>query len=138
MTRMFLTLALSAALALPLPAPAAARVPLRDEAHINAQLLAAQVGDILRKTCPDAGARLFVVYGKLRALESYAREQGYTRDEVRAFLKDKDEKARIRALARDYLAGAGAVEGDPETYCKVARDEVARGTLTGQLIWVGD
>lgn len=134
MTRPFLTLALTAALAL----PAAAKVPLRDNAHINDQLLAAQIGDILRKTCPDAGARMFVVYGKLRALERYAREQGYTEAEVRAFLKSKEEKARIRALANDYLAKAGAVPGDPESYCRVARDEVARGTLTGQLIWVGD
>lgn len=134
MTRPFLTLALTAALAL----PAAAKVPLRDNAHINAQLLAAQIGDILRKTCPDAGARMFVVYGKLRALERYAREQGYTEEEVRAFLKNKDEKARIKGLANEYLAEAGAVPGDPESYCKVARDEVARGTLTGQLIWVDD
>lgn len=134
MTRPFLTLALTAALAL----PAAAKVPLRDNAHINAQLLAAQIGDILRKTCPDAGARMFVVYGKLRALERYAREQGYTEEEVRAFLKNKDEKARIKGLANEYLAEAGAVPGDPESYCMVARDEVARGTLTGQLIWVDD
>jgi hypothetical protein len=134
MSRMTLTLILTASLAL----PAAAKVPLRDEAHINAQLLAAQIGDILRKTCPNAGARMFVVYGKLRELEAYARDKGYTEDEVRAFLKNKTEKARIKGLANEYLADAGAVQGDPESYCRVARDEVARGTLTGQLIWVGD
>jgi hypothetical protein len=132
--RLTLTLLLTAALAL----PAAAKVPLRDEAHINSQLLAAQIGDILRKTCPNAGARMFVVYGKLRALEAYARDKGYTEDEVRAFLKNKDEKARIKGQANAYLAEAGAVQGDPESYCRVARDEVARGTLTGELIWVDD
>jgi hypothetical protein len=117
---------------------AAAPVPLRDEAHINAQLLAAQIGDILRKTCPAASARMFVVLGKLRALESYARAQGYGEAEVKAFLRDKGEKARIRGLAEDYLAAAGAVPGDAESYCRVAREEVARGTLVGELIRVAD
>lgn len=134
MTRLCLALVTTAALAL----PAAAKVPLRDEAHINAQLLAAQIGDILRKTCPNAGARLFVVYGKLRALESYARDKGYTEEEVEAYLDSKEDKARIKALANEYLAEAGAVSGDPESYCRVARDEVARGTLTGEMIWVDD
>lgn len=132
-------LTLSAAvLALALPTLADARVPLRDESYINAQLLAAQIGDILRKSCPTAGARMLVVYGKLRALEAYAREKGYTEPEVKAFLKNKEEKARIKSLASDYLAEAGAVEGDPESFCRVARDEVARGTLTGELLWVND
>ena len=134
MMRPILTLALL--LLLSAPALALAKVPLRDEAHINAQLLAAQIGDILRKTCPQASARMFVVLGKMNDLESYARKQGYTDAEVKAFLKDKTEKARIRGLAEDYLAQAGAIKGDAESYCRVARDEVARGTLTGQLLRV--
>ncbi len=125
-------------LALAAPLPALAKVPLRDEAHINAQLLAAQIGDILRNTCPRASARLVVVLGKMQALRSYAEGQGYTEVEVKAFLKDKAEKARIRGLAEAYLAEAGAVQGDPESYCAVARDEVARGTLVGEIIRVSE
>lgn len=115
-----------------------AKVPLRDEAHINAQLLAAQIGDILRKTCPDAGARYFVVYRKINALKAYAAEKGYTREEVEAFLDDRTEKNRIKGQAEAYLAEAGAVKGDVESYCRVAREEVRRGTLTGELLWVSE
>lgn len=130
---------LPAVLALSLSATLAqAKVPLRDEAHINGQLLAAQIGDILRKTCPDASARFFVVYAKINALKAYAREKGYTEPEVRAFLDDRAEKGRIRAAAEAYLAEAGAVKGDVESYCRVARDEVRKGTLTGELLWVSE
>lgn len=115
---------------------AQAKVPLRDEAHVNGQLLAAQIGDILRKTCPDASARFFVVHAKINALKAYARAKGYTEDEVKAFLRNRDDKARIRGLAEGYLAGAGAVKGDVESYCRVARDEVRRGTVTGEMLRV--
>ena len=130
-----------AALALALgavTAAAGARVPLREEPHVNDQLLAAQIGDILRKTCPDASARYLVVYGKIQALRAYAGDRGYTADEIEAFLDDRAERQRIKAEAEAYLGAAGAVTGDPESYCRVARDEVRRGTVTGEMLWVGE
>jgi Family of unknown function (DUF5333) len=130
MTTILKTFALVAAMA----APAYAQTPLNQEAHINASLVAGQVGDTIRKTCPSISARMFVVLGKLNALEDYARDKGYTEAEVKAFLKDGTEKARIKALAKDYLKTAGAVEGDAESYCKVGRDEIAKGTLAGSLL----
>lgn len=117
---------------------AQAKVPLPEEKHINDQLVAAQVGDILRDTCPKASARMVVVLGKLESLRRYAEDKGYTEAEVKTFLKDKGEKARVKRLARDYLAKAGAVEGDAASHCKVARDEVAKGTLVGQIIRVSE
>lgn len=119
-------------------ATAEARVPLREEPHINGQLLAAQIGDILRKTCPDASARYLVVYGKIQALRAYAGDRGHTADEVGAFLDDRAERQRIRAEAEAYLAAAGVATGDQESYCRVARDEVRRGTVTGEMLWVGE
>ena len=77
---------------------------------------------------------MFVVLGELNALEDYARDQGYTEAEVKAFLKDKTEKARIKAAAATYLKKAGAVDGDAETYCVVGRAEIAKGTLAGSLL----
>lgn len=121
-----------------LPAFAEAAVPLPEEAHINEQLRAAQIGDILRDTCPDVSARMFVVLGKMEALRRYAQDKGYTEAEVKAFLKNKQEKARVKEEARAYLAEAGAVEGDAESYCKVARDEVAKGTLVGEILRVSE
>lgn len=110
-------------------------VPLAEEPHINEQLVAAQVGDILRKTCPTISARMFVVWQKASALEDYTRAAGYTEEEAELFLKDKAQKARIKALATDYLTKAGAVEGDVESYCVVGRNEIARNTLVGSILW---
>lgn len=117
-----------------LPAVAEGKVPLAEEGHINEQLVAAAAGDILRQTCPSISARMLVVLVKMQQLESYARSEGYTRDEVTLFLKNKAEKARVKAAAKEYLAAAGAVEGDVESYCAAGRAEISQGTLVGSLL----
>lgn len=130
MSKLILSLSFAALLAV----PAAAQTPLNKETRINNTLIAGQVGDTIRKTCPSISAKMFVVLGELNALEDYARDQGYTEAEVKAFLKDKTEKARIKAAAAAYLKKAGAVEGDVETYCVVGRAEIEKGTLAGSLL----
>ena len=134
MTRALSSLILAAALAFALPVQAQP-MPLAEEPHINEQLIAAQTGDILRKTCPTISARMFTVWQKASALEDYARAAGYTEEEVSLFLKDKAQKARVKAAAMDYLAKAGVVEGDVESYCKAGRDEIAKNTLVGSILW---
>lgn len=131
MTRLLSSLCLAAALA---AAPAYATEPLNQNAHITDSLVAAKVGDTIRKTCPSISARMFTVLMKMNDLEAFARAQGYTEAEVKAFLKDKTEKARINGLAETYLKQAGVVEGDVESYCQAGRDEIANGTLAGSLL----
>lgn len=114
--------------------PVLALEPLNTNARINDALIAGRVGDLIRKTCPSITARMFTVLQELNALEDYAREAGYSEAEVKAYLKDTAEKARIKALANQYLADAGAVEGDEETFCVVGRNEIANGTLAGKLL----
>jgi hypothetical protein len=115
-------------------AMAEGKVPLPEEAHINEQLVAAAAGDMLRKTCPTLEARTFVVLAKLAELKSYTRAQGYTEPEVASFLKDKVQKARIKTTARDYLAKAGAVPDDVNSFCVAGKNEIAAGTLVGSLL----
>lgn len=131
MTQFFKTLTLVAAL---VASPALALDPLNKDAHVTESLVAVRVGDTIRNTCPSISAKMFTVLAKWNDLKSYLRDKGYTEDEVEIFRKDKSEKARIKALAADYLKAAGAVEGDVESYCKVGRDEIAKGTLTGSLL----
>ena len=114
--------------------PALALEPLNTEKHINDSLIAGRVGDVIRNTCPSISAKMFVVLQKLNELESYARDKGYKEADVKAFLKDKTEKARIKGLAEVYLKKAGAVEGNAESYCVVGRNEIAKGTLAGTLL----
>jgi predicted transcriptional regulator len=77
---------------------------------------------------------LSALLSKLNDLEDYARDKGYTEADVKAFLKDKTEKTRIKASAKTYLANAGAVDGDAESYCTVGRAEIEKGTLAGSLL----
>lgn len=121
-------------MAVTLPAMAQGKVPLAEEGHINEQLIAAAAGDMLRQTCPSISARMLVVLLKMRDLESYARSQGYTEAEVDVFLKSKAEKARVKAAATQYLAAAGVVPGDVDSYCAAGRAEIAKGTLVGSLL----
>ena len=124
----------AAVLALCLATPALALEPLNKDAHVTESLVAVRVGDTIRNTCPSISAKMFTVLAKWNDLKSYLRDKGYTEDEVEAFRKNKVEKARIKGLAADYLKAAGAVEGDVESYCKVGRDEIAKGTLAGSLL----
>jgi hypothetical protein len=121
-------------MALSMAGPAAAQVALNKNDHITESLVAAQVGDILRKSCGSLSARYFVVYRKMGELEDYARAEGYTEAVVKIFLKDKTEKARIKNLATAYLTKAGAVAGNEESFCQVGRDEIAQKTLVGSLL----
>ena len=124
----------SALMSLSAAASAEAKVPLPEEQHINEQLIAAAAGDLIRNNCPAISARMLVVFDKMLALKSYAEDKGYTEAEVKLFLKDKDQKARVKGAAADYLASAGAVEGDGKSYCTVGRAEIAKGTLLGSLL----
>lgn len=107
---------------------------LPDDPHVTRQLVAAQVGDIIRTTCPTISARVFVVLSEIWALERHAKAAGHTDADIRAFLDSPSEKQRIKALAQAYLQKAGAKTGDVESYCKVGRDEIAKNTVTGSLL----
>ena len=100
----FIPFALMAMLA---AAPAFALEPLNTEKHINEALVAGRVADVIRNTCPSISAKMLTVLQELNALEAYLRDKGYTEAEVKAFRKNKDEKARIKGLANDYLTAAG-------------------------------
>ena len=113
---------------------AAAKVPLPEEKHINQSLMAGVVGDEIRKNCPTISPRYFTVWRKLEALKQYAIRQGYEREEVKAFLKDPKEKARVKKMAADYMAARGVKPGDAESYCRLGEEEIAKKSLIGQLL----
>ena len=115
-------------------AAAHAQTPLPQEKHINMSLMAGVIGDEIRKNCPSISPRYLVVWQKLEALKTYAIKKGYKRDEVKKFLKDPVQKARVKKLAADYMAAHGVKPGDPESYCKLGEEEIARKSLIGQML----
>jgi hypothetical protein len=63
-----------------------------------------------------------------------ALEQGYSSDEIRAFVTDKAEKARGKADAAAWLKAKGAEPGKPDAYCTAGEAEIARNSLVGYLL----
>jgi hypothetical protein len=115
-------------------AGAAGLPPLSENGHINGRLLAAAIGDEIRKNCPTISARMFTVLREARALESYALGLGYSRDEVERFLRSRDERRRIQAARDAYLARNGVVAGDAGSYCALGQREIADGSFIGSLL----
>jgi hypothetical protein len=130
--RPFKTLMTLATLAI--ASPALALVPINEEPYINDVLLQGFIGDAIDDNCDTIEARKLRALSELNKLRDYALEQGYTTAELRDFVTSKEEKARGKALAADWLAERGAERGNPEAYCKIGEEEIAKDSLIGQLL----
>lgn len=117
-----------------LATPAFALVPINQEQRINNTLLQGFIGEQIADNCPTMEPRKLRALGELVKLRDYALGQGYSADEVRAFVESKQEKARGKALAAEWLAERGAVPGQTEAYCRVGEEEIARNSLIGYLL----
>ena len=114
--------------------PVAALEPLSSEAYVNDRLVQARVADMLRRGCPSIDARLIRAFSEARALKRYALDKGYSDDQIEAFLDSKEDRKRIYAAADRYMVENGVVNGQPETFCRLGRDEIARQTVAGSLL----
>lgn len=109
--------------------------PINEEPHIHKTLFAAAVGALILQSCSTVFPRYLRIKTKIDELEAYAHDMGYTDEDIRGFLDDKDEQKKMRRAANRYLRKHGVVKGNPETYCALGRAEIANKTLTGQVIW---
>lgn len=114
--------------------PVAALPPLSENGYVNDRLIAARIADRIRRECPSISARMIYAYTQARALKRYARNQGYSEAQIDAFLDSKPDRARIYAVAEDYLATNGARKGDADSFCRIGRQEIARKTVAGSLL----
>lgn len=115
------------------PGRASAQTPITEEPHIVGMLVAVRVADAIRQSCPSVHARYLAVLQQGEALKSYARKQGYTEDDVKSLRTDA-AKARLKALAADYLKQHGAAEGDADSFCRLGRAEIEKGSAIGSLL----
>ena len=129
--RPFTTLTL---VTLAIATPAMALVPINEEPHINNTLLQGFIGDAIADNCPTIEPRKLRALSELNKLRNYALAQGYTAAEVRAFVTSKEEKARGKALAAEWLKERGAEPGATEAYCAVGEEEIVKDSLIGQLL----
>jgi Family of unknown function (DUF5333) len=115
-------------------APALALVPINEEPVIIDKLLQGFIGDAIDDNCPTIEARNLRALGELNALRDYALKQGYSSAEVRAFVTSAEEKAKLRVQAADWLKAKGAEPGNPDAYCKIGEEEIAKDSLVGYLL----
>ncbi|MDN5567601.1 MAG: DUF5333 domain-containing protein [Paracoccus sp. (in: a-proteobacteria)] len=127
----FAALAIAASL---IAGPATALEPLSQEAYVNDRLVQARVADLVRRGCPTIDARFIRAFSEARALKRYALDKGYSDDQIDAFLDSKDDRKRIYSAADRYMVEHGVVNGQPDSFCRLGRDEIARQTVAGSLL----
>jgi hypothetical protein len=115
--------------------PAAQAQSLRDNAAVVEGLIAAAIAWEIGDKCDEIDARLIRGISFLNGLKAQAREAGHSDAEIDAFIEDRAEKDRLEAIARQRLAGMGAVPGEWATYCRVGETEMAAGSQIGRLLW---
>ncbi len=113
---------------------AMAKPSLRDVAGIEDGLFAVSVADKIRRECDTISGRFIKARSVLLGLYETAREQGYSDDEIDAYVNAKSEKNRMRAKRDKYLAGQGVVKSDPTTYCAAGRAEIRKSSQIGALL----
>ncbi|MFN6925564.1 MULTISPECIES: DUF5333 domain-containing protein [Tabrizicola] len=114
--------------------PALALVPINEEPYINETLLQGFIGDAIADNCPTIEPRKLRALNELAKLRDYALKKGYSAKEIRAFVTSKEEKARGKALAAAILKERGAEPGKTDVYCAIGEEEIAKGSLVGQLL----
>ncbi len=129
--RLTLTLALTAAL---LGGAAAAKPPLREIAVVDDGIMAVGIADEIRNNCDRIEARMITAIMRLQGLKSEARSQGYSEKEIEDYVTSKAEKARMRQRGEAYMQANGVTSGDKSSYCRLGKQEIARGSAIGSLL----
>jgi hypothetical protein len=102
--------------------------------HITEGLINTAIAYEIDRVCDTIHPRTIEGINFLWSLKEYASELGFTDDEIRAYVDNKEEKDRLEAIARQRLRDMGAVEGQPETYCTVGRAEMAARSEIGRFL----
>ncbi|MCO6382475.1 DUF5333 domain-containing protein [Oceanicola sp. 502str15] len=112
---------------------AAAAKSLADSKAVNSGLISVGIALEIAEKCPDISTRTIKGYGFLNALKRQARSEGFSDDEIDAYVDDKAQKERLIGKARAYMRSKGA-DGSAASYCKLGREEIAAGTQAGGLM----
>lgn len=112
----------------------AVRSDLSQESEITEALINAAMAYGIQEYCPEIDLREIRAINDGFALIERAREMGYSDDEIRAYVDNDAEKARIEAIARQRLLAMGAVEGRSDTICAIGYAEIAKESAIGNLL----
>ncbi|MGI9389781.1 MAG: DUF5333 domain-containing protein [Boseongicola sp.] len=108
--------------------------PIHEDRTVVSGFYAIGLADEVRKQCDNIDPRMFRAYRYLRALERYARKMGYSDVQIEELADNKVEKEKLRTRIRADLLKRGASPENPEGYCTVGREEIAKGSAAGRLL----
>lgn len=107
---------------------------LRDDPEIHSGLTVISVGRHIQNVCDDIRPRLVRAWAFAEGLVDRAADIGVARRDVDAFIDDRTEQERYRAIMRDWFAAQGVDAADREAVCRVGRAEMSAGSQIGRLL----
>lgn len=114
--------------------PVLALPPLSTVTALNDDLRALFIADQIRIGCPTIEANMVKGWAFAYSIERRAREMGYSREEIKDFVESKKERKRLEGETAAYLKANGVRGGQPETYCRLGREEIAKGSQIGAFL----
>ncbi|THH38988.1 hypothetical protein E4Z66_05365 [Aliishimia ponticola] len=112
----------------------AAKPSLRDVDPVENGLFAIAVADKIRNECDAISGRVLKAMRQLSDLQDYAVSIGYSKDEIKSYVRSDAEKRRMEAKRDAYLTTLGVVKSDPATYCAAGRAEIEKSSRIGALL----
>ncbi|SLN15293.1 hypothetical protein ROG8370_00403 [Roseovarius gaetbuli] len=108
--------------------------PLREVSQIDDAMLWVALAIEISDKCPEIDPRTLKGLSVLYDLRGQARDLGYSDTEIRAYVRSRDEKARMRARGEKYVKSKGLNPSDPAALCTLGHGEIARSSRIGVLL----
>lgn len=128
------TTAFAMAFVAALATQAPAQTALKDVARVRDGIIQVGMAYEISEQCNSISARLVRGLSFLQELKSYAKNQGFSDEQIESYVDDRAEKRRLEGMARQQLTALGAVDGDSASFCAVGRDQIARKTRVGWML----
>lgn len=114
--------------------PAMAKPPLRNVAEIDDNMLWVALAIEISDRCDSIAPRTLKGLAFLSDLQGRAKSLGYSSDEIKAYVKSGEEKARIRARGESYVRAKGLDPKNNQDLCTLGRDEMSKSSQIGVLL----
>ena len=114
--------------------PVLAKTPLRDVPAIDDNMLQVALALEISEKCGEIDARKLKGLNYLFGLKKKANALGYSDDEINAYRKSADEKARIRKRGETYVKSKGFDPKKAADLCALGHAEIKQGSVIGSLL----
>lgn len=108
--------------------------PLREVREIDDNMMWVAIAHEISKECDEIDARTLRGLNYLNSLRNRARSLGYTNEEIRAYHKSDEERARMRRRGEAFMSARGLDPNRAEDLCKLGHAEIARDSMIGTFL----